>query len=173
MSQKKNKGTKGKAFEKAFQNSCKRQGIKCQRLRDNQLSYTSSEKTYKQPYDFETYLYPNLLCLELKATNLSSVTFEREDEENSKMLHQHQIKGLENASQYHGVFAGILIDFLTSGTTYYLPIQEFLKFYNDNDKKSIAEKDIKSLKSIIVDKKLLRTTYEYNINKLFMDITNQ
>lgn len=169
MTQKKQ--LKGKVFENAFHNSCKKQGIFCTRLRDNQLSFTTDEKTPQQPYDFECYLSPTLLCLELKATHLPSLSFEREKGKKSKrMLHYHQIIGLQKAAQYNGVYAGILIDFKTSGNTYYLPIDEFMIFFNSTDKKSINEKDIQELNSIIVDKQLLRTNYEYNITKLFNDL---
>ena len=140
-------------------------------MRDNQLSYTSEEKTYKQPYDFEVYLFPYLMCAELKATHLPSVSFEREkNQTNKKMLHYHQIDGLSKASQYDGVFGVLLFDFLTSGTTYCLTIEKFMEFFNSNDKQSISEKDIMSLSPIIVKKKLLRTTYEYDIKDIFAQL---
>lgn len=171
ISKPKSKGTKGKIFEKNFQDSCKKQGIFCTRLRDNQLSYTTNLSTFQQPYDFECYMFPCMYCLELKCTNLSSVSFERnKDEKNKKMLHYHQIEGLHKASQHYGVEAGILINFKTSGNTYYLPIESFMEFFNSTDKKSISEKDICSIPSFVVDKKLLRTNYEYNIKKLFDNI---
>lgn len=168
MTQKKNKGVKGKVFEKNFQDSCKKQDIFCSRLRDNQLSFTSDEKTYKQPYDFEIYDFPYLVCAELKATHLPSITFEREEKQkNQKMLHFHQIKGLLKASKHNGVFGVLLFDFLTSGITYCLTIEKFMDFFNSTDKQSISEKDIIALSPIVVDKKLLRTNYEYNIKDIF------
>lgn len=173
MKQNKNKG---KVFEKAFQNSCKKQEIFCTRIKDNQVSYNNKygggvDSTSKNPYDFEVYYYPNMLCCELKATHLPSISFERDkDEPNPKMLKYHQILGLYKASQYRGVYAGIIADFQTSGQTYYLSIDKFMSFFNSTEKKSISEKDIISLSPIVVDKKLLRTNYEYNIQKLFKDI---
>lgn len=137
------------------------------------MSFTTTDKSPKQPYDFECYLHPTLLCVELKATNLSSVSFEREENQlNKKMIHYHQIKGLLKSSQYYGVCAGFLIDFKTSGNTYYLPIDEFMKFFNSTDKQSISENDIKELKYISIDKKLLKTNYEYNIKELFNNLNN-
>lgn len=166
-----NKSTKGKVFEKNFQNSCKKQNIFCTRLRDNQVSFTTNEKTAQQPYDFEAFSSPHLLCVELKATNLNAVTFEREkNQSNKKMIHFHQIQGLDNASKYQGVFAGFLIDFLTSGQTYYLSIEKFMKFFHSTDKQSISEKDIIALSPIVVDKKLLRTNFEYDIKELFAEL---
>lgn len=163
---------KGKVFENNFKNSCKKQGVFCTRLRDNQLSFTTDEKTPKQPYDFECYYFPYLLCVELKATNLNYITFERnEKEKNKKMIHIHQIKGLNNVSKYNGVFAGFLIDFLTSGKTYYVSIQKFIDFFNSTDKKSISEKEIISLSPIVVNKKLLRVNYEYDIKELISELS--
>ena len=170
---------KGKVFEKSFQNSCKKQLIFCTRIKDNQITYNNKygggvDSTSKNPYDFEVYCFPYMLCLELKATHLSSISFERDKEEkNKKMLHYHQIIGLYKASQYDGVNAGILADFKTSGMTYYLPIEKFMDFFNSTSKKSISEKDFNALSAIVIEKKLLRTNYEYNIRKLFKDLEKQ
>lgn len=167
----KNKKLKGKVFENNFQDSCKKQGIFCTRLRDNQLSFTTDEKTPQQPYDYEVYLYPYLICCELKATHLPSVSFEREKKQkNKKMLHYHQIEGLEKASQYNGVFGLLVFDFQTSGVTYALTIEKFLEFFRSTDKQSISEKDVIALSPIIVEKKLLRTNYEYNIKGVFDEL---
>lgn len=167
----KNKKLKGKVFEKNFQDSCKKQNIFCTRLRDNQLSFTSNEKTPQQPYDCEIYNYPYLACCELKATHLPSVSFEREKNQKvKKMLHYHQIKGLEKTIQYSGVFGLLVFDFQTSGVTYALTIEKFLEFFHSTDKQSISEKDVISLSPIVVEKKLLRTNYEYNIQGVFNEL---
>ena len=167
----KNTKLKGKVFEKNFQDSCKKQGIFCTRLRDNQLSFTTNEKTPQQPYDCEIYDYPYLACCELKATHLPSVSFEREKNQKvKKMLHFHQIQGLEKASQHNGVFGLLIFDFQTSGVTYALTIEKFLKFFNSTDKQSISEKDVIALSPIIVDKKLLKVNYEYDIKELFAEL---
>lgn len=143
-------------------------------MRDNQISYLTTESTYKQPYDYEIYLYPYLICCELKATHLNSISFERsKDEPNQKMLHWHQIEGLEKASRYNGVFGLLIFDFQTSGITYALTIEKFLEFFHSTDKKSISEKDVIALSPIIVDKKLLRTNYEYNIEGIFEALKEQ
>ena len=149
---------KGKVFEKNFQGSCKKQNIFCTRLRDNQLSFTSDEKTYQQPYDYEVYSFPYLMCCELKATHLNAISFEREKNQKvKKMLHFHQIQGLAKASQHNGVFGLLIFDFQTSGVTYALTIEKFLEFFHSSGKQSISEKEVIALSPIIVDKKLLRT----------------
>lgn len=162
---------KGKVFESAFQNSCKKQGIFCTRLRDNQITYTTEQNTYQQPYDYEVYMYPYLICCELKATHLPSISFEREKNQKvAKMLHYHQIKGLEKASQYNGVFGLLIFDFQTSGATYVLTIEKFLEFFYSTNKQSISEKDVVALSPIVVNKKLLRTNYEYDIEGIFKEL---
>ena len=165
------KVNKGKAFENAFKSSCKKQGIFCTRLRDNQLSFVSDNKTPQQPYDYEIYDFPYLICCELKATHLPSVSFEREKNQKvKKMLHYHQIEGLEKASQYNGVFSLLVFDFQTSGVTYALTIEKFLEFFHSTDKQSISEKDVISLSPIVVDKKMLRTNFEYDIQGIFDEL---
>lgn len=166
-----NKKPKGKVFEKNFQDSCKKQGIFCTRLRDNQLSFSTNEKTPQQPYDCEIYNFPYLACCELKATHLPSISFEREkNQKNKKMLHFHQIQGLEKASQHNGVFGLLVFDFQTSGVTYVLTIEKFLEFFYSSDKQSISEKEVIALSPIIVNKKLLRTNYEYDIEGVFKEL---
>lgn len=162
---------KGKVFENNFQNSCKKQNIFCTRLRDNQLSFVSDEKTPQQPYDYEMYNFPYLACCELKATHLPSVSFEREkDQKVKKMLHFHQIQGLEKTIPYNGVFGLLVFDFQTSGNTYGLLIEKFMEFFNSTDKQSISEKDVIALSPIVIEKKLLRTNYEYNIKGIFEEL---
>ena len=135
------------------------------------MSFTSDEKTPQQPYDCEIYNFPYLACCELKATHLPSVSFEREkNQKNKKMLHFHQIQGLEKASQYNGVFGLLVFDFQTSGVTYVLTIEKFLKFFHSTDKQSISEKDVIALSPIIVEKKLLIKNYEYNIKGVFDEL---
>ena len=165
------KQNKGKAFENAFKNSCKKQEIFYTRLRDNQLSFASNEKTYQQPYDCEIYNFPYLACCELKATHLNSISFEREKNQKvKKMLKFHQIEGLEKASRHNGVFGLLIFDFQTSGVTYALTIEKFLEFFHTTDKQSISEKEVVALSPIIVNKKLLRTNYDYDIEGIFKEL---
>ena len=162
---------KGKVFEKNFQNSCQKQNIFCTRLRDNQLSFQTDEKTPQQPYDCEIYNFPYIACCELKATHLPSISFEREPKQkNQKMIHYHQIKGLEKTIQYNGVFGLFVFDFQTSGVTYALTIEKFLDFFHSTDKQSISEKDVISLSPIIVEKKLLIKNYAYDIKGIFAEL---
>ena len=162
---------KGKIFENNFKNSCQKQGIFCTRLRDNQITYTTDQNTYQQPYDYEVYSFPYLMCCELKATHLPFVSFEREKKQKvKKMLHYHQIEGLEKASQHNGVFGMLVFDFQTSGNTYALTIEKFLEFFHSTDKQSISEKDVIALSPIIIERKLLRTNYEYNIKGIFEEL---
>jgi penicillin-binding protein-related factor A (putative recombinase) len=166
-----NKVNKGKAFENAFKSSCQKQGIFCTRLRDNQITYTTEEKTYQQPYDYEVYSFPYLMCCELKATHLPSVSFEREKKQKvKKMLHYHQIEGLEKASQHNGVFGLLIFDFQTSGVTYALTIEKFLEFFHSSNKQSISEKEVIALSPIVVNKKLLRTNYDYDVEGIFKEL---
>jgi penicillin-binding protein-related factor A (putative recombinase) len=89
------------------------------------------------------------------------------------MLHFHQIEGLEKASKFEGVFGLLVFDFQTSGVTYALTIEKFLDFFHSTDKQSISEKDVIALSPIIVDKRLLKVNYEYNIEGIFEELKNQ
>jgi hypothetical protein len=54
-------------------------------------------------------------------------------------------------------------DNIIVGTT----IDDFMKWYNSNEKKSISEKDVLALNPIIVQKELKRTKYRYDIATAF------
>lgn len=159
--------SKGKNFESEFKQSCQEQNIWIHRIKDNQLSYASDYQTSENPYDFIAFTNSTLYLIECKCTNLSALTIARDKKEKNKMIKKHQIDSLWEDSRYDNVLGAFLIDFKTSNNTYLLPIDDFMEWYNNTDKKSISEKEIISLNPVIVDKELKRTKYRYDIETAF------
>ena len=83
------------------------------------------------------------------------------------MIKKHQIDSLWKDSRYDNVIGAFLINFKTSNNTYLLYIDDFIEWYDNNDKKSISEKDILTLEPIVVQKELKRTKYRYFIQEAF------
>lgn len=157
---------KGKMLEEEFKKSCEEQDIWIERIKDNQLSYSSDFSTSQNKYDFHCFDGEILYGVECKRTHLSSLTVERNKDDN-KVIKLYQIKSLAKDNEYKNIICAFLLDFQTSGCTYLLPIDDFLQWYNSNDKKSISEKEIIALNPIVVQKELKRTKYRYFIQEAF------
>ena len=74
-----------------------------------------------------------------------------------------------------GVYPGFMLNFRNSqeierGVTYWLSIRDFNDFFVNTDKVSINRLDVINHNGIIVDQKLKRTHFAYDINKMLDDI---
>ena len=111
------------------------------------------------------YKYPNLIALELKSTQNTSIPFSLT--ENNKSIKACQIDGLCKFSLFHGISAGFLLNFRRTEHTYYLDIDDFLRFIVDTDKQSINEKDVIEYDGLLIPSKKKRTRSTYSIEILF------
>ena len=161
--------SKGKIFEEEFKKSCEEQDIWIERIKDNQLSYSTNFSTSQNKYDFHCFDGEILYGIECKRTHLSSLTVER-NKDDDKVIKLYQINSLAKDNQYKNILCGFLLDFQTSGYTYLLSIDNFLEWYNSVDKKSISEKEIIALNPIVVDKELKRTKYRYDVETAFAQL---
>lgn len=171
------KKNEGKRFEEDFQKSFDDEIYYFQRIKDSGSSFsggTNSRFTLKNDYDCYCFLYPNQYCFELKSTKASSISIQSEDDvikkNNSKMIKRHQINGLTKCIRYNGMFAGFVLNFRNTNNTYFLDINEFNKFENESFKKSINENDVINYNGILIDFKLKRIRYTYNIDKMINNI---
>ena len=160
-----------KKFEEQFSKSLKKAGIKVLRLIDPPSSFGKDSKevrfSAKNPYDFECYNFPYLYCLELKSkasTSLSIQSKEDAEQKKSADIKYHQITALQEANEYQGVFAGFVINFRSTNHTYWINIVSFSNFLINENKKSINENDAKAY-GVLIDQKIVRTTYSYDIKK--------
>lgn len=160
------KVNKGKAFEEEFKKSCEEQDIWIERIKDNQLSYATNFSTSQNKYDFHCFDGEVLYGVECKRTHLSSLTVERNKDDN-KVIKLYQIKSLAKDNEYQNIMCAFLLDFQTSGNTYLLSIDKFMDWYISSDKKSISEKEVIALNPIIVQKELKRIKYRYDIKTAF------
>ena len=162
----------GKKFEQDWKKSVPK-NVYYLRLKDNAASFGQDSKltrfTSTNPYDCIMFRDGILFPMELKSTESRSITIQRDEKEESKMIKLHQIIGLNDASKTNGVIAGFVFDFRGSNT-YWLNIKHFMTFLKESDKKSINENDVVKYNGIIIDKNKLRTRYIYDIDKLLKGI---
>ena len=116
-----------------------------------------------------------LFTLELKSTKGTSLSFWREDfEDKTKsqtfLIHKHQIEGLANADKFAEVISGFVINFReTTNHTYFWHINDFLEYTNKLDKKSFNENDVVNGGGLLINQKLKKVNYEYNVEHFVID----
>lgn len=167
----------GKKFEKDIKESCENQKIWILRLSDSSLSWQherTSRFTVDNPCDFLVFQKPNLFAIECKSTKYKSMSFSLEPKEKA-MIKAHQINSLINFSLIDGIYAGFILNFrndedISKGVTYWLSIQDFSDFVESSNKSSINRLDVIQHNGIIIEQKLKRTRFTYDIQKMISDI---
>ena len=166
----------GKIFESQYKRSCEKQNILCVRFNDTSTSYIKEKNARFTPSnicDFFTFFKRNAFFIECKSTEYGSMSFSVDPKE-SKMIKAHQISDLSNLSLFDNVYPCFLFNFRQKEgidqDTYLMHISDFNDFISKTDKHSINKLDIVQNGGIIVEQKLLRTNYLYNIEKAFDDM---
>ena len=165
----------GKMFEDSIKKSVPSH-IFLIRLNDSPQAFKKSKLTRftpKNPFDYICFdtISRTLFCLELKTTSNKYMSFEdvNSDEEQNKMIHKHQIKGLLRASEYNNVVAGFLFNFRLEDNelTYFMEINDFHKMCNSINKKSfnIMDAVLYGAKRIDGFKKVTR--WYWNLEEFF------
>lgn len=166
----------GKIFEQQWKRSIN-ENMYYFRLKDNPSSFgrdsTYVRFTLDNPYDCFIFYNRFLFPMELKSTELTSMSLQRCKEDKGKMIKLHQIESLSESNKYDGIFAGFVFDFRSTDNTYWLSIDNFSLFLSENDKKSINEKDIIKYKGIKIQKTKKRVKYLYNIQELLNEIVRK
>jgi recombination protein U len=115
-----------------------------------------------------------LFCLELKTTERSitywSKEFENKDKKQSFQIKKNQIEGLHYAGQFEGIIAGFVLNFRNVNRTYFLSIEKYDYMINNLNKKSFNHDDIVQIGAILIDQKLKRVRYTYDIDKFVSDM---
>ncbi len=160
----------GKVFEENFKKSVPKEYY-YHRLKDPAVAFSGGASKYSttNPFDCMIFTGQKLHCIELKSKN-GAITFWREDIEHDGKKHtfeikKHQIVGLAKASEYNGVYAGIVINFRNADKTIYIPINKFMEFITQTEKNSINYKDALDI-GIELEVKHLKVNERYNIRQL-------
>ena len=164
----------GKIFEEAIKKSIEKvDNTYYYRLRDPASSFNQTDNlrfSIQNDYDCLMYQFPHFYPLELKSTKGTSFSIQFEKPQKGKMIKLNQIKGLTKASDVNGVYAGFMFNFSEKARTYWLDIKHFNEFVDSTEKKSINEKDIVDLGGILINQKLKKVNYSYDIEHMISDI---
>lgn len=157
----------GKKFEQNFANSVP-DDVYFMRIKDSANNFSRSESsTFATTNPFDCFIvYEGLfLPIELKTTKGKSFSVQSQNLENGKDIKYHQIKSLEKSQSFDNIYAGFILDFRDSNT-YWINILDFLKFMNNTKKKSINENDIIMNNPILINKKIMRVNYKYDVRNM-------
>lgn len=166
----------GKIFENAIKSSLPSYVLPI-RLPDPPQSFVKrSDTRFSRPNPCDYVLWDSkhriLVPVELKTTKYKSMSYEDIDnnEGQSKMIHAHQIVGLQKFSKYDYVIAGFLFNFRDEKNdmerTYFQRIEDFISMTSKSDKKSCNELDILSNGGIKVIGSKKKVHYKWNIEEL-------
>lgn len=158
----------GKIFELNVKNSIP-QDVMYYRIKDPSSSFgqDSSKTRFSLKNEFDVFLYkkPILIAMELKSNKGTSISFATEKGKQADIKFT-QIEALSNIIDYE-VRAGLLLNFRKTNMTYWLDIENFNKFKDETEKKSINEKDIITYGGIVIPSKKLKTNYRYDLSNLW------
>lgn len=163
----------GKIFEEDIKNSIP-DYVFLVRLNDSPQAFKQSKLTRftpKNPFDYAFFDTESrtLFCIELKSTSNKYMSFEdiNSDEEENKMIHKHQIKGLLKASEYQNVIAGFLLNFRLQENelTYFIEIKKFKKMCESINKKSFNIMDLVLHGAIKINGLKKRTRWSWDLDE--------
>lgn len=149
----------GKQFEHDFQSSIP-SSVFCYRFRDSASSFGNNSSTRFTPSNICDFLLfddesKNLFLLELKSVKGCSIPLSN--------IRKNQIDELTKAGE-HNLIAGFVINFREKDNcTIFITIQEFNKFVETLNKKSININDFKALDCIEISNQQKKIHYKYDI----------
>ena len=166
---------KGKVFENDFKTSVPNYCF-IQRLWDQPQSFVQSADTRfsnKNMCDYIIFdtVYQKLYLVELKTTKFKSMAFEDINVDNpaNRMIHKHQILGLNKHADLDGVVPCFILNFRNEDTkdqrTYFIHIKDFMKMIKSLNKKSFDEMDLILNGAIKIHGLRKRTRYAWDINE--------
>lgn len=155
----------GRAFEKEFKESAEKQNIWIMKIADTYVPAKEANQSAfipHQPCDFIAHYDGTLWLLELKSSQNRYITIERDG--SNGMIKQHQYQQMMKHTGENE--KAMLVLQFEREFTYGLMIEDFYRFLQENDKKSINKLDVVQYGGFNIEQKLARTHYYYNVKKL-------
>ena len=163
---------KGYVLQDNIKKSCDKQDILFYRFKDSPFSFADSSKTkftVNNICDCMIFLANKLLFVELKSVKGKSFSF---TEHSLRQLNDiNKIINNKQGLKRFGVYGCFIIEFRELEETYFIQVQDILKYLKENNTKTInIQKYIKNNRFIKVEQKLLRKNYTFDIRKLFIEL---
>lgn len=157
----------GKKFEEDWKNSFKKVNAYYFRIKDSASSFGGGNTSFTRsnPYDCFCLYEGRFVAMELKSTQGTSFSFEKQKTDKGKMIHLNQITGLQDVVKIKDTNAGFIFNF-RERETYWLSIQDFMNFYTNTNKMSINEKDVIEYNGLLIQKNKMKVRFRYDIQTM-------
>lgn len=138
----------GKVFEEEIKKSFP-EDFYIERYKDDTAGFYG----VSNPADYRLYKYPYTFLLELKTHKGKSLPIDK--------IRPNQIQGMARAALHKGIYGGFIINFRELEETYYITVQDMIRYINSTERKSIPvdwcrENGVR----IAQEKKRVRYTYD-------------
>ena len=153
----------GKRFEENWKKSIP-ENIFYYRLKDSSSSWDNGTRARFTPSNIcDCFVFEGkkLLTLELKNTNTKSLPYSN--------IRKHQIDDLLWSGSFYNVIAGFVINFDTLDECYFVEINDFKRYFEENSRKSLPV-DYCRLNALKIDNKRLKTNKIYDVDKFLKEV---
>jgi len=153
----------GKRFEENWKKSIP-ENIFYYRLKDSSSSWDNGTRARFTPSNIcDCFVFEGkkLLTLELKNTNAKSLPLSN--------IRKHQIDDLLWSGSFYNVIAGFVINFDTLDECYFVEINDFKRYFEENSRKSLPV-DYCRLNALKIDNKRLKTNKIYDLDKFLKEV---
>lgn len=106
------------------------------------------------PADYRLYKYPYTFLLELKTHKGKSLPIDK--------IRPNQIQGMERAILHKGIYGGFIINFRDLEETYYITVQDMIRYINSTERKSIPVEWCRE-NGVRIEQEKKRVRYYYNL----------
>ena len=158
--------TSGKRFEQNFKNSIPK-NIFYYRLRDGSSSWGGNDKVrFQQENICDSIMFDGdyLYTLELKSTKGKSLPYNN--------IKKHQIDDLLWCSTFPNIVSGFMIEFSDLNECFFVEINDFKTFYDNNSRKSLPY-SFCSEKGVKIDVERLKVNRKFNVEKFINEIVEK
>ncbi len=139
----------GKIFEDEIKKSFP-QDFYIERYKDDTAGFYG----VSNPADYRLYKYPYTFLLELKTHKGKSLPIDK--------IRPNQIQGMARAVLHKGIYGGFIINFRDLEETYYITVQDMIRYINSTERKSIPVEWCRET-GVRIEQEKKRVRYSYNL----------
>jgi recombination protein U len=134
------------------------------RLRDSSSSWDNGTRARFTPSNIcDCFVFEGekLLTLELKNTNAKSLPYAN--------IRKHQIDDLLWSGSFYNVISGFVINYDSLDECYFIEINDFKRYFDENDRKSLPVDYCRS-NALKIENKRIKTNKKYDIKKFLKEV---
>ena len=139
----------GKIFEEEIKKSFP-EDFYIERYKDDTAGFYG----VSNPADYRLYKYPYTFLLELKTHKGKSLPIDK--------IRPNQIQGMARAVLNRGIYGGFIINFRELEETYYITVQDMIRYINSTERKSIPVEWCRE-NGVKIEQEKKRVRYSYDL----------